>query len=158
MPPVLHVGSCVDNSRILTACAEMVKRGRHRRLIRQAARGRRRPRVDEREGHRHRHVFRGQRNLRGHRPAAAGRGERVRGRLAHAKFEKNFGATWAFEPDPLKAAHLMIDHIDRKRADLGLPPPMYETPYPPQAVRLAVNAAVVPPSDGEQAAVATTLS
>ncbi len=27
IPPVLHVGSCVDNSRILTACAEMVKEG-----------------------------------------------------------------------------------------------------------------------------------
>jgi carbon-monoxide dehydrogenase catalytic subunit len=44
-------------------------------------------------------------------------------------FEKHFGATWAFEEDPIKAAHLMIDHIDRKRGDLGLPPPMYETPY-----------------------------
>lgn len=27
IPPVLHVGSCVDNSRILTACIEMVKEG-----------------------------------------------------------------------------------------------------------------------------------
>ena len=27
IPPVLHIGSCVDNSRILTACAEMVKEG-----------------------------------------------------------------------------------------------------------------------------------
>ena len=27
IPPVLHVGSCVDNSRILTACAEMVEEG-----------------------------------------------------------------------------------------------------------------------------------
>ena len=27
IPPVLHVGSCVDNSRILTACAAMVKEG-----------------------------------------------------------------------------------------------------------------------------------
>jgi carbon-monoxide dehydrogenase catalytic subunit len=27
MPPVLGIGSCVDNSRILIACAEMVKEG-----------------------------------------------------------------------------------------------------------------------------------
>ena len=27
IPPVLHIGSCVDNSRILTACAEMVNEG-----------------------------------------------------------------------------------------------------------------------------------
>ena len=26
MPPVLGLGSCVDNSRILTACAEMVRK------------------------------------------------------------------------------------------------------------------------------------
>ena len=82
IPPVLHVGSCVDNSRILTACAEMVKEGGHRRLVRQAARGRRRAGVDEREGHCHRHVLRGQRHLRGDRPAAAGGRERVRRRTA----------------------------------------------------------------------------
>ena len=29
---------------------------------------------------------------------------------------------------------MMIDHIDRKRADLGLPPPMYAVPYAPKAV------------------------
>jgi carbon-monoxide dehydrogenase catalytic subunit len=52
-------------------------------------------------------------------------------------FEKHFGATWAFEPDPIKAAHLMIDHIDRKRLDLGLPPPMYDVPYAPKAVEAA---------------------
>jgi len=27
---------------------------------------------------------------------------------------------WAFEPDPIKAAHLMIDHIDKKRKNLGI--------------------------------------
>ena len=52
-------------------------------------------------------------------------------------FEKHFGATWAFEEDPIKAAHLMIDHIDRKRADLGLPPPMYEVPYAPKTAESA---------------------
>jgi carbon-monoxide dehydrogenase catalytic subunit len=55
-------------------------------------------------------------------------------------FAKHFGATWAFEPDPIKAAHLMIDHIDRKRAELGLPPPMYDVPYAPKTME-AVPAA-----------------
>ena len=27
IPPVLHIGSCVDNTRILTACAELVREG-----------------------------------------------------------------------------------------------------------------------------------
>jgi carbon-monoxide dehydrogenase catalytic subunit len=49
-------------------------------------------------------------------------------------FEKVFGATWAFEEDPIKAAHMMIDCIDRKRAELGLPGPMYEVPYAPKTL------------------------
>jgi carbon-monoxide dehydrogenase catalytic subunit len=35
-------------------------------------------------------------------------------------FEKMLGGRWAFEPDPLKAAQLMIAHIDKKREALGL--------------------------------------
>ena len=34
--------------------------------------------------------------------------------------EKIYGGTWAFEPDPIKAAKLMIDHIDKKRKALGI--------------------------------------
>ncbi|NQT16536.1 MAG: carbon monoxide dehydrogenase, partial [Planctomycetes bacterium] len=55
-------------------------------------------------------------------------------------FEKHFGATWAFEADPIKAAQLMIDHIDRKRTDLGLAALMYEVPYAPKAVQAAAGA------------------
>ena len=31
-----------------------------------------------------------------------------------------FKGMWAFEMDPVKAAHLMIDHIDKKRKALGI--------------------------------------
>jgi carbon-monoxide dehydrogenase catalytic subunit len=48
--------------------------------------------------------------------------------------EKYFGGKFAFESDPVKAAHLMIDHIDAKRAALHLPGPMYEVPYAPRTV------------------------
>jgi carbon-monoxide dehydrogenase catalytic subunit len=34
--------------------------------------------------------------------------------------EKKYGGMWAFEPDPIKAAHLMIAHIDSKRKALGI--------------------------------------
>ncbi len=47
-------------------------------------------------------------------------------------FEKHFGATWTFEPDPVAAAHRMIDILDRRRAAIGLPPPMHDVPYPPR--------------------------
>jgi carbon-monoxide dehydrogenase catalytic subunit len=46
--------------------------------------------------------------------------------------EEHFGGKFAFEPDPIKAAHLIIDHIDRKRAELHLGGPMYEVPYAPK--------------------------
>jgi carbon-monoxide dehydrogenase catalytic subunit len=34
--------------------------------------------------------------------------------------EKMYGGMWDFEPDPIKAAKLMIDHIDKKRKALGI--------------------------------------
>jgi carbon-monoxide dehydrogenase catalytic subunit len=34
--------------------------------------------------------------------------------------EEMFGGKWAFEADPIKAAHLMIEHIDKKRKALGI--------------------------------------
>ena len=40
-----------------------------------------------------------------------------------------FGGKFAFEGDPIKAARLMIDHIDAQRAALHLPGPMYDVPY-----------------------------
>jgi carbon-monoxide dehydrogenase catalytic subunit len=36
------------------------------------------------------------------------------------------GGSWAFESDPIKAAGLMIDHINRKREALKLGPMMYQ--------------------------------
>jgi len=34
--------------------------------------------------------------------------------------ENNYGGKWAFEPDPVKTAKLMIEHIDKKRKALGI--------------------------------------
>ena len=40
--------------------------------------------------------------------------------------ESILGAKFAFESDPIKAAHLMIEHIDKKRKALKLKPLMYQ--------------------------------
>jgi carbon-monoxide dehydrogenase catalytic subunit len=40
--------------------------------------------------------------------------------LLFQKFEKITKGKWAFEPDPIKMAYLMIDHIKAKRAALGI--------------------------------------
>jgi carbon-monoxide dehydrogenase catalytic subunit len=34
--------------------------------------------------------------------------------------EKLYGATWAFEPDPLRTAKLMIEHINKKHKALAI--------------------------------------
>ena len=34
--------------------------------------------------------------------------------------EKDVGGKWAFERDPVKAAHMMIEHIESKRDALGI--------------------------------------
>ena len=42
-----------------------------------------------------------------------------------------YGGRFAFERDPVKAARLMIDHIDQRRAALHLGGPLYDVPYAP---------------------------
>jgi carbon-monoxide dehydrogenase catalytic subunit len=51
--------------------------------------------------------------------------------------EADYGAKFAFEPDPIKAAHLMIDHINKKREALKLRPMLNE---PEPASQLAAVA------------------
>jgi len=90
MPPVLHLGSCVDNSRILVACAEMVAEG--------------------------------------------GLGEDisdlpVAGAAPEWMSEKAVSIGY-YVADPVAAAHMMIAHMDKKRAALGLDEMMYEQPFP----------------------------
>jgi hydroxylamine reductase (hybrid-cluster protein) len=43
--------------------------------------------------------------------------------------EAETGGKWAFEEDPIEAAHKMIREIDKKRALLKLKPVMYEVPF-----------------------------
>jgi len=42
------------------------------------------------------------------------------------EMDTEVGATWAFEKDPIAAARLMIEHMNKKRAGLKLRPMMYE--------------------------------
>ena len=139
IPPVLHVGSCVDNSRILTACAELVKEGGIGDSFDKLPVAGAAP-----EWMSEKAISIGMYVVASGiftvvNPALPIQGSEHVEELLTKTFEKHFGATWAFEEDPIKAAHLMIDHIDRKRSDLGLPPPMYETPYAPKTERVATT-------------------
>lgn len=140
IPPVLHMGSCVDNTRIFTACAEMVKEGGIGDSFDKLPVAGAAP-----EWMSEKAIAIGMYFVASGIFVVIGQPLPVTGSklvmdMLTRGFEKHFGATWAFEPDAIRAAHLMIDHIDRKRADLGLPPPMYEVPYAPKTAGRATGA------------------
>jgi len=132
IPPVLHVGSCVDNSRILMVLTNMVAEGGLGESIADLPAAGAAPEWMSEKA-----------VSIGFYVAASGvftvlgepfpvQGSRVVTEFVTGGMEELFGGKFAFEPDPVKAARLMIDHIDRKRAALKLPGPMYEVPYAPK--------------------------
>jgi carbon-monoxide dehydrogenase catalytic subunit len=140
IPPVLHVGSCVDNSRILTACAELVKEGGIGNSFDKLPVAGAAPEwMSEKAISIGMYVVASGIFTVVNPPLPVGGSEHVE-ELLTKTFKEHFGATWAFEADPIKAAHLMIDHIDQKRADLALPPPMYPVPYAAKTARVPVAA------------------
>jgi carbon-monoxide dehydrogenase catalytic subunit len=142
IPPVLHIGSCVDNTRILTACAEMVREGGIGDSFDKLPVAGAAP-----EWMSEKAISIGMYFVASGIFVVIGQPLPVKGSPAVEEmltrtFDEQFGATWAFEDDPIKAARMMIDHIDRKRADLGLPPPMYDVPYEPKTAQAAPKAHV----------------
>ncbi len=134
MPPVLHCGSCVDNSRILTTCAEMVAEGGLGDSFDKLPVAGAAP-----EWMSEKAIAIGMYFVASGVSVVIGQSLPVEGSAWAVDFltreiEKHFGATWSFEPDPIKAAQLMIDHIDCKRVELGLPASMYPVPYAQKTV------------------------
>jgi len=139
IPPVLHCGSCVDNTRILTACAELVKEGGLGDSFDKLPVAGAAPEWMSAKA-----ISIGMYFVASGIYVVIGQPLPVEGsqyvtELLTKTFDKHFGATWAWESDPIAAAHMMIDHIDRKRADLGLPGPMYDVPYAPKTADTAAT-------------------
>ena len=137
IPPVLHIGSCVDNTRIFTACAELVREGGIGDSFDKLPVAGAAP-----EWMSEKAIAIGMYFVASGISVVIGQPLPVEGSpyvvdLLTDKFSELFGATWTFEADPVQAARAMIDHIDRKRADLGLPLPMYEVPYAPKTAEAA---------------------
>jgi len=138
--PVLHVGSCVDNSRILLACTEMVKEGGLGEDISELPVAGAAPEwMSEKAISIATYV------------AASGiytviaepfpvMGAPVVRDYLTGGMEKDFGGKLAFERDPVKAAQLMIEHMDKKRKALNLPPMMYEPVEAKEAAEAATPA------------------
>jgi carbon-monoxide dehydrogenase catalytic subunit len=124
IPPVLHVGACVDNSRILTTLIEIVSEGGlGDDLSKLPVAGAAPEWMSEKA------IAIGFYCVASGVYTVFGHPHPVLGSKNVAEFltdgiEKLVGGKFAFEPDPIKAAHLMIEHIDRKRAELKLREPI----------------------------------
>ena len=120
IPPVLHMGSCVDNSRILMAATAMVKEGGLGDDLADLPVAGAAPEWMSEKAITIGHYFvsSGVYTVFGVTWPTLG-SEEVTEWLFEGMGEA-YGGKWAFEPDPIKMAKLMIDHIDAKRKALGL--------------------------------------
>lgn len=120
MPPVLGMGSCVDNSRILIACAEMVRTGGLGDSISDLPVAGAAP-----EWYSEKAVTIGQYFVASGVYTVFGVTYPI---VKDTKFynllfndlEKQGVGKWGFSTDPYEMACLMIDHIDKKRKALGI--------------------------------------
>ncbi len=120
IPPVLHLGSCVDNSRILLAATEVVKAGGlGNDICDLPAAGSAPEWMSEKAISIGQYfVASGVYTVFGyHMPLE---GAPVFKDYLYKDMEKMYGGMWDCEPDPVKHAHKMIAHIDKKRKELGI--------------------------------------
>ena len=120
IPPVLHMGSCVDNSRILMAATAMVKEGGLGDDLSDLPVAGAAPEwmAEKAIAIGQYFVASGVYTVFGVTWPTVGSPE-VTDWLMD-EISESYGGKWAFEPDPIKMAKLMIDHIDEKRKALGL--------------------------------------
>jgi len=120
IPPVLNLGSCVDNSRILVAATAMVKEGGLGDDISDLPAAGAAP-----EWMSEKAISIGQYFVASGVFTVFGvtwptLGAKKATDILFKKMENIVGGKWAFEPDPKKMAKLMIQHIDNKRKALGI--------------------------------------
>ena len=126
IPPVLHAGSCVDNSRVLIALSDIVGVGKEN------------SRLSLGDDISDLPVAGAAPEWMSEKAIAIGQyfvasgvftvfgvsfptlGSDKLTELLFEEYKDIVGGSWAFEPDPSKMAALMIDHIDKKRRALGI--------------------------------------
>ncbi|RKY00623.1 carbon-monoxide dehydrogenase catalytic subunit [Candidatus Poribacteria bacterium] len=120
IPPVLHMGSCVDNSRILMAATAMVKEGGLGDDLSDLPVAGAAP-----EWMSEKAISIGQYFVASGVFTVFGvtwptLGSEKLTKLLFEEFEDMLKARWAFEPDPKKMADMIIEHINEKRKALGI--------------------------------------
>ncbi|MBN1671827.1 MAG: anaerobic carbon-monoxide dehydrogenase catalytic subunit [Kiritimatiellae bacterium] len=133
IPPVLHLGSCVDNSRILMTLANVVAEGGLGDDISQLPVAGAAPEwMSEKAVSIGMYfVASGVYTIIGH-PLPM-MGSRNLHRYLTDEIEQEVGGKWDWELDPVEAAHKMLRHIDKKRKALKLKPMMYKQAFEPEA-------------------------
>jgi anaerobic carbon-monoxide dehydrogenase catalytic subunit len=120
IPPVLHLGSCVDNSRILLAATEVVKAGGLGKDICDLPAAGSAPEWMSEKAISIGHYFVSSGVYTVFGVTFPTSGAPVFQDYLFEDLEKVYGGKWDFEADPIKHAHKMIAHIDAKRKALGI--------------------------------------
>ncbi|MBM4331818.1 MAG: anaerobic carbon-monoxide dehydrogenase catalytic subunit [Deltaproteobacteria bacterium] len=120
MPPVLHMGACIDNSRILIAAAAMVNEGGLGDDLSKLPVAGAAPEWMSEKALAIGQYFVGSGIFTVFGVTWPTIGSQEVTEYLFRSFEDKFGGKWAFEPDPVEAARLMIGHIDKKRKALDL--------------------------------------
>ncbi len=120
IPPVLHMGSCVDNSRILMAATEVVKAGGLGNDISDLPAAGSAPEWMSEKAISIGHYFvtSGVYTVFGVTMPLSG--APVFENYLYRELEGIYGGMWDCEPDPVEHARKMIAHIDKKRKALGI--------------------------------------
>lgn len=126
IPPVLHMGSCVDNSRILMACVEICREGGLGEDLSDLPVAGAAPEWMSEKAIAIGFYVVGSGIYTVIADPLPVLGSEAVTQMLTQTIEKDFGGKFAFEVDPIKAAQLMIAHMDAKRAALGLTKMIYE--------------------------------
>ncbi|MBN2119788.1 MAG: anaerobic carbon-monoxide dehydrogenase catalytic subunit [Candidatus Omnitrophica bacterium] len=125
IPPVLHVGSCVDNSRILLILASVVAEGGLGEDISDLPAAGAAPEWMSEKAVSIGSYFVGSGVYTVFGTPLPVLGSKKVTDYLTGELENIVGGKFAFEQDPVKAARMMIAHIDKKRQALKLAPLMY---------------------------------
>lgn len=120
IPPVLHLGSCVDNARILVAATMMVKDGGLGDDVSDLPVAGAGPEWMSEKAISIGQYFVGSGIFTVFGVNWPTLGSKEVTDFLFKDFEQMYGGMWAFESDPIQAAKLMIEHIDKKRKALGI--------------------------------------
>ncbi len=120
IPPVLFMGACIDNSRILMAATAMVKDGGLGDDLSDLPVAGAAPEWMSEKAIAIGQYFVGSGVFTVFGATWPTLGNEEVTKFLFQDMEEMYGGKWAFEPDPIKGAQLMIAHIDKKRKALGI--------------------------------------